>query len=557
MRADDTVDEPEQGQPQPVSGVDDLPRRAFILAIAAITLSQGLAAFDAASVSTLARSIQLDLDTTLTNVQYGIAGQLLFAAAFTMVAARLGAVFGRTRILVIGLLIRLLGMLLTAASPNVFVFILGRGVLGGIGIALALVNGLAIIGMHFSARLRVKAASASAAVTGGGLILAPLVAGVCAVEFGWRWFYVISSVLLVITLALSVATPRVAATTRSEAIDIGGALLAVASFGCLVFGIQQITPWGLFQVRVAPFTVLGMSPAPFVILLGLILLAGFAAFEKTRQKMGRPVLFDLRLLRNGFVRRGNLAMMGFGAMLFGTAFLIPVYLQVVQGLTPIESSLRTFTYGCGALLLAILFSRFAHRFTLRGFFTITCALMTLGLIVLAWEISPLFWGATPVGMFLLGLSLSLTKAPLNIATQRALPPSEHGQLSAMSESSWYLGGALGVAIIGTILLTSLAIGLDRWVLEDSRMSPQAKAITQKYLDTNVAFVSEARVRTILTQEGLPPDQIDRLVTHYNRSANVALMLALAGSGLILLLSSVFVVRLPRTDPVFDPVPDST
>ena len=550
--------------PQPAVGSDPNPdlgstshgsstvrTRAFALAIATITISQSLAAFDASGVSTLARSIQLDLDTTLTNVQYGIAGQLLFAAAFMMVAARLGAIFGRTRVMVIGTAIRLVGAILVAIAPNAFVFFLGRGVFGGIGIALALLNGLAIVGMSFPADLRVKAASAAAAVTGAMLITAPLVAGTLASTIGWRWFYVICAIALTSALVLSVAMPRVAATAPSESVDLLGALLAVAAFGCVVFGIQQITPWGFWKVRIAPFTILGKSPAPFIIVLGLLLLAAFARFEHGRRHHDKPVLFDLRLLRNRFLRSGSLSMIRFGAVLFGTLFLVPIYLQVIQGLTPFQSSLRTFFYGCGAFILALLFKRLAHRYALRNIFLLTCALIAIGLFALAWEISPLPWGATPIAMFFFGLSLSLTKAPLNVATQRAFPLKEHGQLSAMNESSWSLGGALGVAIIGTILLASLAGGIDERALDDPALSAQSKAITRKYLDAGVPFIPETRVRTVLTNEGLPPDQIDRLVTHYERSANLALLLAIVGSSVITMITVGFVTRLPKKDPEYE------
>lgn len=521
----------------------------FALAIAAIMLSQALASFDTAGVATLARSIQVDLGTTLTSIQYGIAGQSLFAAAFMMLAARLGAIAGRTRILVIGLVIRSVGMIIATIAPNALFFFFGRAVLGGIGIAFALVNGVAILGATFTGTRRVKAASAGAAVTAIASIGAPLIAGAFAGSIGWRWFYVVCSFGMFIALALARATPMVAAIAKSEKVDLGGALLAVLSFGCVVFGIQQATPWGFYDVRDAPFTILGKSPAPFIVIIGVILLLAFGWFEHVRRLAGRPVLFDVSMLRNGFVRTGNLALLGFSMILFGMTFLVPVYLQVVQGLSPFQSSLRTVFFGFGALVLAVLLRRIAQRFSLRGIFMITMALILLGLFALAWEIGPLPWGALPVAMFILGLALSATKAPLNVAAQRAVPLEGHGQVSAMNEASWALGGALGVAIIGTILLATLAGGVTHLVLEDPTLSPQAKAVTQMYLDRGVPFVPETQVRTVLEREGLPPSQIDTMARHYETSANLALLFAVGGALVIALVTFGFVRRLPKVDPL--------
>ena len=538
--------------PDPATTPDPWTNRTFYLAVVAIMLSQGLTTFDNAGVSTLARSIQVDLGTTLTGVQYGIAGFLLFSAAFMMVAARLGAIWGRSRMLILGMVIRSVGTIVTAVAPNAMFFFLGRAVLGGIGTSLALVNGVAIFGTIFTGARRLKAASTGAAVAALASIAAPLVAGTVAGSIGWRWFYVICVAISLLGLAFVRLTPKVGATASSESIDLLGALLAVVSFGCIVFGIQQATPWGFFEVRDAPFTVLGKSPAPFIFVVGLLLLIGFGWFEHRRRLVGHPVLFDVRLIQDRFIRNGNLALLGLSSIMFGVTFLVPVYLQVVEGLSPFQSSLRTVFYGLGALTLSVFLPRIARRFAIRAIFTLCLAFIFLGLFTLGWEIGPLPWGATPVGMFLLGLALTVTKSPLNVAAQRAVVVEQRGQVGAMNESAWALGGALGVAIIGTILLATLAGGVNRLVMDDPALSADAKVITQTYLDRGVPFVPQAQVRSVLEREGLPPAEIDRLADHYKTSANLALLFALAGSLFIAIVTFGFVRRLPRHDP--EPAP---
>ena len=527
--------------------------RAFYLSIAAIGGAQAVVSLDNVGVTILVRTIESDLHTTLTAVQYGVAGQLLVGAAFMMVAARLGDLLGRTRMFRLGLAVRLVGMVITVIAPNVFVFFLGRAVISGIGTALALVNGLAILGVTFSGSNRVKASAiltAGTAVTG---IIGPLLAGGFAGSIGWRWFYVICAGISAIGLVLTRSTPRAPAVTSSERVDLAGVLLAVVAFSCMLLGIQQSTPWGLFQVRDAPFTIAGASPAPFLIVLGALLVIAFGWFEHMQRVRGRAVMFDVRILGNTFVRNSNLAVMAFGGVLFGVTFLVPVYLQVIEGLTPFESSLRTVAYGIGALVLAIGVTRLTRRFELRGLFSICVGFLIVAIVILSWEISPLPWGATPLGMFILGCGLSLTKGPLNVATQAAVPSDERGRVSAMNETSWAIGGSLGVAIIGTLLLATLAAGAQNLVNTNRTASPEARAIAQGYIDRGLEFVPEKRVRELLEAQGLEQSDVDILTDSYKESANRALLYALGGAVVIAGLGLVFTRRLPRWNPIAEAI----
>ncbi|MFM8861870.1 MAG: MFS transporter [Acidimicrobiia bacterium] len=525
------------------------PRR-FYLAISAIMLVQTVIVLDGAGAPTLARAAQLDLGTDLTGIQYAIGGQLLFAAAFTMVASRLGAIFGRTRIFTLGIGVRALGFLLVLLASNAQVFFLGRAVFGGIGTALALVNALAILGVTFEGEPRVKAAATGASVFALSAIIAPLLAGMFASTIGWRWFYVVCLAINLLTFAFVRYTPVVAATHRSERVDLVGALLAVISFGCVIFGIQQITPWGFIENRNAPFTIAGRSPALAIVAIGILLVIVFIATEHRRGKADEPVLFNTELLRDRFIRNCNIALVGIGSILFGVTFLAPIYLQIVSGLSPFQSGLRISFFGIGALVMSRLFPRISRTRSVRTLFSIGMAMIVLGLLALVWEIGPVPWGAMPLAMVLFGLTLSLSKTSINVATQRAVAPPERGNTTALSESGWALGGSLGIAIVGTILLASLASGIQNSILEDATLSREAKAVTEEYLDEGISIVPDARVRTVLTEEGLGQNEVDVIADHYKRSANSALLASIAGSSILALFTYAAVRRLPKRDPVF-------
>lgn len=538
-------------------GEDSRTNVRFSLAIAAIMLMQATVILDAAGAPTLARAAQIDLGTDLTGIQYGIGGQLLFAAAFTMVASRLGAIFGRTRMFIIGIGVRVIGLALVIIAQNAVMFFIGRAVVGGIGTALALVNALAILGMTFEGKPRVKAAATGASVSAISAIIAPLIAGSFASTIGWRWFYVVCLTISCVAFVFVKYTPVIAATHPSERVDLVGALLAVISFGCVIFGIQQITPWGFIDDRGAPFTIAGRSPALPIVVVGVVLVLVFLRTEQRRGRAGRPVLFTIDLLRDPFVRTGNLALVGMGAILFGITFLAPIYLQIVSGLSPFQSGLRIAFYGIGALVMAHLFPRLSKSRSVRRLYSIALALIVIGILALLWEVGPVPWGIMPLAMASFGMALSLTKPPLNVATQRAVPPDERGNTTALSESGWALGGSLGIAIVGTILLASLATGVQESILDDTALSRQAKAVTEEYLDEGISIVPDARVRTVLTEEGISPDEIDVMANHYSDAAHSALLAAIGGTSILALLTFVAVRRLPGRDPEYSPPANRT
>lgn len=530
------------GQPSPTNS------RTFALAILPILLVQAVVLLDISGVSTMARTIQADLQTNLTGIQYGIGGQLLFAAAFMMVAARLGSVFGRKKIIVIGVALRITGTVIVLVSQSAVEFFVGRAVFCGISTAFVIVNGLAIIAGTSPDAKRVRAASLLSAIGATTLIIAPLLGGLFASTIGWRWFYAVGLIVSITALLFTPFLPYRIATTGRGPIDLLGAILAIISFGCVIFGIQQITPWGLNHVRNPPFTIWGRSPAPFIVVLGLLLLGAFGWFESWRRNTGRAVLFDTRLLRNRFVRTGDLAAMSVSSILFGVFFLVPVYLQIVQGLTPFQSSLRTVAYGIGAFLMSRLFSRLSNRLSMRGMFLLATAAIAIATVLLVWEVTPLPFGALPLAMFVFGLALSTSKPALQVGTQRVVAIEDRGQLSAMNEASWSLGGALGIAIIGTLLLAALNSGIQQNMLSDPKLSSESKAVVQEYLDRGISIVPDARVRTVLIEEGVAPDQIEIMSGHYADAAKNALIASALGIGVLALFALGFVLGLPRRDP---------
>lgn len=518
------------------------------MSVAALVVSQFVIVVESAGIATMPRAIAVGLHSNLTGVQFSIGGQLLFAAAFMTFAAHLGSVYGRRRIIVVGIVLRIVGTVMMVVAPNMGVFFLGRAVLCGISMACIMVNGLALVGKAFNDESRVRYSAMIAATVGLGFVVGPFIGGAMASTFGWRWFYVVILPLTVIAAVLSPLVPRVDRDATEKSLDLLGAGLAVTSFGCIIFGIQQFTTWGLLTPRSPPFTIIGHSPAPFVVLVGFVLLFSFGQYESRRRRRGRPVVFDTSLLRKRFIRGADLALIGTASVVLGALFLVPVYLQVGQGMGPLATSLRMVFYGLGAFVLSRLYSRISAGRSLRTMFLISSGFAALGALGLVWEIGPIHGGALPLAMGCFGMALSSARPSLQVATQRAVAARERGQVSAMNESAWFLGGALGVAIVGTVLLVTLSVGLERSILRNSAIGPEAEAVSEEFLDRGVAIVSDERVREKLTDAGVSPHDVAIITDHYSHSADTALLAAGLATAVLVVLTGATALRLPRRDP---------
>src|SRR4051794_8518170 len=280
--------------------------------------AQFLMVLDQAVMNVAISQLVADFDTTVTTIQIVIALYALVMAALMLTGGKLGDLFGRKKAFTVGLCIYGSGSALTAVSWSVPSLMLGWSILEGIGAALVLPAMVALVASNFRGEQRALAYGVLGGVAGAGIAVGPILGGWATTELSWR---VVFAGEVVVALGILLGTRMLREPERSgppPRLDSVGGALSAAGLGIVVLGVLQASNWGwLLPKAASPIEPFGLSPTPFVIAAGCLVLAGFAAWERRREARGEEPLVHLSLLSIRPLRGGlsmllsqNLVLMG-------------------------------------------------------------------------------------------------------------------------------------------------------------------------------------------------------------------------------------------------------
>jgi EmrB/QacA subfamily drug resistance transporter len=418
-------------------------RHRAVLAITCIALATVVSAV--ASLNVAIPSIARDTHATQTQLSWMIDAYSLVFAALLLPAGGLGDRFGRRRALLAGLAVFGAGSIAAMSHADANWLIAMRAVLG-LGAALVMPATLATITSTFPAAQRARAVGTWAGVAGGSAILGLLTSGLVLEQWSWRSVFAVNIVLAVVAIIGTLRLVPESADPDAPRVDWVGAGIAVAGLGVLVYSIIEAPTEGWSSLR----TTLGIA-------VGAVLLAGFVAWElHTDEPLLDPRLFKHRAFAGGTL---SLTLQFFA--FFGFIFLLLQYLQLVLHDSPLVAAISLIPMALGMMPSA----RFgAPKLVARIGTGRTCA---LGLFVAAagfvWlatlDASSGYW-ALLAGLLPLGAGMGLAMTPATAAVTDALPRDKQGVGSAMNDLSRELGGALGIAVLGSILQSTYRNHLD-------------------------------------------------------------------------------------------------
>lgn len=486
-----------------------------------------------------------DFDTEVTAIQAVITLYALVMAAFMMIGGRFGDILGRRRVFLLGLAVYGVGSALTAVAPTLWVLALGWSVIEGLGAALVLPSMAALVAESYRGRDRAVAYAVIGGLAGAGIAVGPLLGGWMTTYLTWRLVFAGEVVVVLAVLCLHRAIPRTPPAERPPRLDGTGAVLSAAGLGLGVLGVLQSTAWGWVQPRDPPFTVLGFAPTLFVIGAGVLVLAGFARWERRRAAHGGDALVDLTLLHRPVLRSGLTMLLSQNLILLGLFFTIPLYLQVVQGFNAFETGLRLLPVSVTMLLASLLAAPLGRRAGPRR--VVRLALLTLaGAIVwLLATIDPAIDDAQFTGaMALLGVGMGLLASQLGNVVQSAVGEEERSEAGGLQFTAQNLGSALGTALIGSLLIGALVHAFTTQVENDPRLSDEARRQTGIALESGVSFVSTDQVRSAGERAGLPPAEVEALTESYASAQLDGLKAAVLATGGITLVGFLATPHLP-------------
>ncbi len=429
------------------------PRRWPILAVLVVSLL--VVVLDNTVLNIALPTIQADLGATPSELVWAIDSYILVFASLLFTWGVLGDRFGRKRVLMIGLVVFGLASAACAFAASAGMLIGMRAVMG-VGGAAVLPVTLAIITVVFPPHERGRAIGMWAGAVGAAVALGPVIGGVLLQHPEWSsWLtgndwgsvFLINVPIVVVGLVL---IARVVPETRDphpRRLDLLGLVISASGLILVVYGIihaSSIREWIASSVLVP-------------IAIGLALLA---LFIWTQARSDRAS-FDVSLFRNrGYAVSLAAVSLAFFA-LSGITFSLPFYLQVLRDYSTLVAGLCFLPFAVGQLAAAPRSAALVKRFGYRAVMTVGLALVALALLALArLEMDTALW-LVLVFFAVFGVGMGMVIAPGSTVMQNVLPLARAGAGSAVQNTVRQVAGALGVAVIGTILATQYATNLAR------------------------------------------------------------------------------------------------
>ena len=385
-----------------------------------------------------------DLGASSAQLQWIVASYTIVFAGLLLTAGSIGDRFGRRHALLAGLAAFLAGSVIAATAGSTTALIAGRCVMG-VGGAFIMPTTLSILVNVFGdPRERAKAIAAWTAASGVGIALGPIIGGALMRSFSWSSVFWINVPLLVVAFVGAMHFVPDSRDPHATRLDPIGAVLSIASISSLVYAIIQAPERGWTSAARS-------STSPSASPIGIV----FIGWEMRRDD---PML-DIGLFRNRSFSAGSLALALLFFAMAGTVFLQAQYLQFVLDYTPLAAGFALVPAAIGMLLGT---GAGAHLATMHGgriAVTAGTLIAAAGVAVQAALVDGSSYLPTGVGLLLFGLGAGIAMPAATEMIMATLPPARAGVGSAVNDTVREFGGALGVAVIGSIAATGYATAM--------------------------------------------------------------------------------------------------
>ncbi len=412
------------------------PRRWQALAVLCVSLL--LVTLDNTILNVALPTLVRDLQATTTELQWIVDAYILVFAGLLLLAGSLADRLGRKRTFLAGVCLFAAGSTWAAFSGSVDMLIAARAGMG-VGAALIMPSTLAIItDMFREPGERQRAIGLWAATSGLGIALGPVIGGLLLENYWWGSVFLINVPVAAVGIVCAVPLVPDSRNEHAKPADVVGATLSVVGLVLLVWAIIEAPSQGWSAVRVL-----------FSGGLGLLVLAAFVLWEHHSSHPMLELRFFRRRAFSGAVISVAFAMFG----LFGALFVLTQYLQFVLGYTPLEAGLRALPAAGAIAVVAPLSAVVVARTGTRATISSALCIISGGLWLLSRTTTGSTYSDIVVGMVLLGVGAGLAIPSATGSVMGTLPRQHTGVGAGTNGTFLQVGGALGVAVVGSLLIT--------------------------------------------------------------------------------------------------------
>jgi EmrB/QacA subfamily drug resistance transporter len=474
------------------------------LGLAVLGLGVAMIVMDITIVNVALPRIIANLDLEVADAGWVNSIYPLVFASLLITLGRVGDLWGRKRLFVLGLAVFALASLLAGRADGLVALVMARA-LQGVGASMVLPATLSIVNVSFRGRDRAIAFGMWGSIIGGMAAVGPLVGGWLTTEHGWRWVFYVNIPLALVTIAAALVLVddlRDPSEVRRGFDPAGFVAVTVGLFG-LVLGLIEGSRYGWWILQrdlvVGSWSMSagGLSPVPLAFALGAAGIAVFVTIERSRGERGRPVLFDLAMFRLRSFRNGNLLVTIVGLGEFGLVFVLPLFVQTVLRYSAFETGLLFVAMAVGGFLGGPAAAVLAIRYGPRQVVSLGMALEAAGVLGVVVALDPAIGGSTLAPLlFVYGAGVGLASAQLTSVVLAEVPPAQSGQASGMQSTFRQVGAALGIALLGTVYVGTLGGGTEDRLLEIRGLTEgQRERIVGSTVDSAGFFVDALRLWT--------------------------------------------------------------
>lgn len=446
-----------------------------------LALALAIIIIDTTILNVSLRTIIGDLNTDIKSIQWVITAYALMLAAFTITGGRLGDLFGRKKMFIVGAIIFAIGSFITSISHSVGPMIIGEAIIEGLGAVLMMPATSSLLLSNYRGKDRALAFGVWGGIAAASAALGPVVGGWLTTNYSWRWAFRINILVVIVLILGSLLIRESRDTEEKPELDVLGIILSSLGLLSMVYGFIESSTYGWFRAKeqlvLWGYTLdLGsLSVTPVFVGLGLFILILFGFWQKYRMSQGKTPLVSLNLFKNRQFVVGSIitAVMSIG--MAGLSFSIPVFFQGVRNLDPLHTGIAMLPMPLAILVSAPLSAFLVKFIDPKRLVQIALLITVAGFAVMNYElgVDATAWSLAP-GFAIFGFGMGLMFAQLSNLTLSAVSVQESGEASGVNNTFRQVGQTLGSAILGAVLISSLGLNLVSGVMASQAIPEQAK-----------------------------------------------------------------------------------
>jgi EmrB/QacA subfamily drug resistance transporter len=417
-------------------------RRWTLLAVLCLSLVMVVMAVSGLNVAL--PTLQRELDASATMLQWIVDAYALVFAGLLLTAGALGDRFGRKGALLVGLAVFATGSVISGLAGSATIVIVGRAVQGA-GAAFVMPATLSLITAIFPPEERQRAIAVWVGFAGAGAAIGPIVSGALLQRFWWGSAFLVNVPVVAVTAAaIALYSPR-SRDDNATPLDPRGAVLSLLGLGALLYGIIEGPERGWSD---------GVVLATFV--AAAVFLTGFIAWERVA---AHPML-PLRFFADRRFSVGSAVVTVSFFVMFGFFFLFSLYLQLVRGYSPLDAGLATLPMAATFIVVSPRSAPLAERIGNGRTIALGLFIVGLGMAVFSQVGTDTPYVVLALALVLLAAGMAISAAPATGSIMSAVPLAKAGVGSAMNDTTREVGGALGIAVFGSIVNSLYRASLD-------------------------------------------------------------------------------------------------